>query len=60
MPLRRDWEPRRHLLDPKRGRASVTKCWTVCGKAARCCYVSRLTTNITCEDCLAQMAGGKG
>jgi transposase len=45
-------ENTRHRLDDKRGRRNVWTCWTVCKKAARCCFVSREWTNVTCADCL--------
>jgi hypothetical protein len=42
----------RHRLDDSRGRANVRQCWTVCKTTARCCFVSREWTNVTCRDCL--------
>lgn len=42
---------KRHLLDFKRGRASVYRCWTACGIAARCCFVARTLSYVNCQAC---------
>jgi hypothetical protein len=45
-----------HLLDPKRGRASKTKMWTLCGEQAmtRLCY--NYQTMVDCKACLLMKA----
>jgi hypothetical protein len=41
-----------HPIDRKRGRATVRTTWTLCGKAARSCFVFRPTSRqANCEAC---------
>jgi hypothetical protein len=49
-------EPRKHFIDSTRGRANILNVWTLCGKAARACFVSRFTHNVTCEECHVKLA----
>jgi hypothetical protein len=49
-------EPRKHFIDSKRGRKNIRTVWTLCGKAARACYVFRLADYVTCDECRAKLA----
>jgi len=44
--------PKIHRCSPK-GRASVYTAWTMCGKRARCIYVTHKAAAVTCLDCLS-------
>ena len=46
-----------HFYDVEKGRATVRKTWTACGKAVRSCFVFTATVNhITCPECAAVLA----